>query len=258
MSSAMQKSTRARTMACACRSRGVFCRFTMMNLPPALRVMSGSSLAGAICRLVPSTKLTAAWSAHSIASSSSSSGSLESQSSVLSCSGAPQPGCVHVRPVGLKPTVSTSKSRAYSRRHTWQRSAKQLPCSSARRCRGTPLRRCKLSTFWLHTFVSLPHWSSPTSAMCVKLGMAYSKRTFMGGTGSFFARRVQMPAGPLKSGIPTAVDMPAPVKATTFAPSADTSPATCFIFLTTSSTLSKYSVAPSCPPTFFLRLSLSA
>eukprot|EP00955_Chlamydomonas_euryale_P028148 296576-Chlamydomonas_euryale.AAC.1 len=38
--------------------------------------------------------------------------------------------------------------------------------------------------------------------MCVKLGMAYSKRTFMGGTGSFFARRVQMPAGPLHAGTP--------------------------------------------------------
>lgn len=47
------------------------------------------------------------------------------------------------------PTVSISKSRTYSVRHFSQRSAKQLPCSSASWSRGTPDRRCRLSTFWL-------------------------------------------------------------------------------------------------------------
>ena len=33
--------------------------------------------------------------------------------------------------------------------------------------------------------------------MCVKLGLAYSKRVFMAGSGFFWARSVQMPVGPL-------------------------------------------------------------
>ncbi len=100
ISSAMQKSTRARTSRVACLSRGVFCaaaakgagfsslgqvgrlikgrlmehvagrqarpflsqtnpstcRLTMTTLPPASCVTSGSSLEGAICRLVPNTR----------------------------------------------------------------------------------------------------------------------------------------------------------------------------------------------------------
>ena len=52
------------------------------------------------------TPFLTAVSAWSMASCSSSSGSLESQSRVLSCRGALQPGAVQVRPVALKPTVS--------------------------------------------------------------------------------------------------------------------------------------------------------
>jgi hypothetical protein len=37
-----------------------------------------------------------------------------------------------------------------------QRSAKQLPCSSAMQERGTPDLRCRLSTFWEHTYLTLP------------------------------------------------------------------------------------------------------
>lgn len=53
-------------------------------------------------------------------------------------------------------TVSISKSRMYSVPHCEQRSAKQLPCSSASWLRGTPERTCRLSTFWLQMYCSLP------------------------------------------------------------------------------------------------------
>jgi len=51
--------------------------------------------------------------------------------------------------------------------HAWQRSAKQLPCSSASVARGTPLRVCRQSTFWLHTQRTRPVATRAAMAMCL-------------------------------------------------------------------------------------------
>ena len=67
--------------------------------------LAGLHLPSTLCLYTFLPPLTAV-SAWSMASCSSSSGSLESQSRVLSCRGPPQPGAVQVRPVALKPTVS--------------------------------------------------------------------------------------------------------------------------------------------------------
>ena len=66
-------------------------------------------------------------------------------------------------------TVSISKSRMYSFLQLGQRSAKQLPCSSASLPLGIPDRRCSPSTFWLTTRVTLPRLTS--SDMACKQGL---------------------------------------------------------------------------------------
>jgi hypothetical protein len=58
--------------------------------------------------------------------------------------------------------------------------------------------------------------------MCVKLGRAKSSLICMGVIGSLRCRSVQMPVGPLKSGMPMLVEIPAPVNATTLAPGWET------------------------------------
>lgn len=57
-------------------------------------------------------------------------------------------------------TVSMENGRRYSFLQLEQRSAKQLPCSSAILSRGTPERRCSPSTFWLTTKTTFPQATS--------------------------------------------------------------------------------------------------
>lgn len=75
---------------------------------PAASVRSGRRLTGWICRLVPRQMHRSAASVWRSASCSRSSGRADSQSSTQSVSLPLQPGLVHRRPVGLKPTCKGS------------------------------------------------------------------------------------------------------------------------------------------------------
>ena len=73
------------------------------------------------------------------------------------------------------------------------------------------------STFWLTIYCAGPLLSSSTMAMWVRLGLADAKvkpSSFGIGLPCFW--HVQTPFGPLKSGIPMEVDIPAPVIMTVF------------------------------------------
>mmetsp|Transcript_8250 Transcript_8250/g.28944 ORF Transcript_8250/g.28944 Transcript_8250/m.28944 type:complete len:235 (-) Transcript_8250:377-1081(-) len=129
-------STLARTTTEALLSLGVFCRLTIASLPPVRRVLSGRSHAGVMSREVPSVSASFARFERSCASLCSATGRALSQSSTWSRSWPLHPPTVHTRFVRLKPTDGISKSRTYSAPHFSQRSAKQLPWSSAISPRG--------------------------------------------------------------------------------------------------------------------------
>ena len=80
----------------------------------------------------------------------------------------------------------------------------------------------------------------------------------MGGTGCPFFLSVHIPLGPLKSGMPMLVLMPAPVKAKMEQEGAERSERTSFALVATSSIESWCSGHPSWPPRFFLCFNLSA
>ena len=113
--------------------------------------------------------------------------------------------------MGLNPTEGISKSRMYSAPHFSHRSAKQLPCNSARWSLGKPDLMCRQSTLHDTRYLTNPARCSSTSAMCVGVGLARSNLHLAGGMGSPLFCRVHTPLGPRKSGIPADVEIPAPV-----------------------------------------------
>mmetsp|Transcript_6545 Transcript_6545/g.26660 ORF Transcript_6545/g.26660 Transcript_6545/m.26660 type:complete len:273 (-) Transcript_6545:51-869(-) len=260
-------STLARMTSAAFESLGVFCRLTMAIFPPFLTALSGRLHAGVISIEVPRHSTRSA-SRHSRSERRSSlTGSASSQSRQLSRRRPPHTGpasssrsswpfardlalflrAVHLRPVSLKPTDSTSKSLTYSAPQSSHRSAKQLPCSSASSSRGIPLRRCRQSTFCEMVYTTLPAAASVRMAMCVRPGRASSKGSEAAGGGRPLRSRVHTPFGPRKSGTPHDVLTPAPVNATTRREAAMSS-ASARDASSTSASWAKYSAAPSWPP----------
>jgi hypothetical protein len=76
-----------------------------------------------------------------------------------------------------------------------------------------PLRLCRPSQFWLTRYLRRPLFCNSTKAMCVGVGIACSVVAELKLSSLPWARSVQAPSGPRKSGIPADVETPAPVKA---------------------------------------------
>lgn len=210
----MTTSTRANMRRSALESKCVFCKLIITKLPcsgfPFFRtVFMGMFPAGRIRRLVPMTIAKSAFLWWMSALAMASSGRGLSQSTVQSNS-APPHGLSQKRPVGFSPIPLTSVDRMYCLAQTEQRSANMFPCSSAKNFRGRPERRCNPSTFWLMTNLQRPSLTRRAMAMCVMEGTAASKLTARGG-GRPSSSHVHTPSGPRKSGMPQAVEMPAPV-----------------------------------------------
>ena len=151
---------------------------------------------------------------------------------IESWSSPPQSAIAHRRPVLWSCTFvtwcwDTSKSRRYWRSHLRQISKLVFPCNSAnfqisiiQQFRNftfsgcTPLFLWRPSIFWLiinwHRLLS----SKLTKLMWVVVGRAFNKGVVGSVRSSPLAARVQTPWGPLKSGIPALVEIPAPVKKT--------------------------------------------
>mmetsp|Transcript_40958 Transcript_40958/g.115853 ORF Transcript_40958/g.115853 Transcript_40958/m.115853 type:complete len:208 (-) Transcript_40958:223-846(-) len=193
-SSVPQKARRS-----ACASCLVRCRLTMANLPPRRFVVRGRSLAGATVRLEPMTRTRSAFSACAKARATSSGGRLSPKLMIVSCRAPPQRAARHRRPVSCaRPMLEpcTEKSRRYSRRQTEQYSMLPLPCSSDKLALGTPLLRCKPSTFWEMMWCTRPCRRSSASAMCVGVGSIVAMSTPRMRCASPFACKVHMPSGP--------------------------------------------------------------
>ena len=75
---------------------------------------------------------------------------------------------------------------------------------------GNPDFKWRPSTFWLIRYFNIPFCSIPTRAICVFDGAASSKLILNCGFIPLVSN-VQTPFGPLKSGIPDDVLIPAPV-----------------------------------------------
>jgi hypothetical protein len=75
-----------------------------------------------------------------------------------------------------------------------------------------PLRLCRPSQFWLMRYLRRPLFCNSTKAMCVGVGIACSVVVALKSSCFPWARSVQAPSGPRKSGMPADVETPAPVK----------------------------------------------